>query len=291
MTLIRRSPNPNIEIDYFLDSHGSPLWMNDLLLKGIPSPNFYSIVSKVRRFPQDIRVDPHYEGQTIFMISNVPIKSKDESTLVDEATLREWILCAILEEDPKIRPFEKDIKDAEEMLKLVDKRIKAVSKLEFKEEDGSVMNDQKAQGERELLYKAYGEERLQVSKRIASRKERMGKYIDWRKLIPITFSRGEIDKNTDISNWFVRFKGTSDAKELEDLLIKKDDWAGINIAAGSKDPPLPPWVGRGPVPDGSESFIPDYTLLQVNVAGARFSRVPHGKSEASAIACVAVPRL
>jgi hypothetical protein len=44
---------------------------------------------------------------------------------------------------------------------------------------------------------------------------------------------------------------------------------------------LPPWTGRGRVPDGNQDgthseFEPDYSLLQINVAGARFGRVENG---------------
>lgn len=88
----------------------------------------------------------------------------------------------------------------------------------------------------------------------------------------IEFTKGEIDKVTETVTWFVRFYGTKDAKEMEDLLIKKDDWASIKLAQGSKSqtPPLPPWSGRGEVPDGSKSFLPDYSQLQVNISGIPF---------------------
>ena len=60
------------------------------------------------------------------------------------------------------------------------------------------------------------------------------------------------------------------------MLIQKDDWASIKLAQHSKDPPLPPWAGRGDIPNGSKSFLADYTQLQVNISGAIIKRVPHG---------------
>ena len=48
------------------------------------------------------------------------------------------------------------------------------------------------------------------------------------------------------------------------------------MACGNKENKWPVWVGRGFVPTGGQSYEPDYTLLQVNVAGARFLRVRHG---------------
>ena len=276
MEMIKRSPCPNIEIDYFLDNHGSPLWIQDMLLKALPLPCFYIVVPKIKRSPKDIKDDVHFEGQTVMMVKNVPLKSKDEQTVVDAMTLREWFLCAIVEEDPKIAPFHRAIDETKEVIKQVDKKIKAVAKMEFFEEDGSVMSNKKAEVEREILYKAYGDDRLQLSKRLQQKEEALEKYIEWRRMIGIELTIAEVDVNTETASWYVKIFGVSDAKHIEDLLIKKENWAGINLAAWSKNPPLPPWAGRGPVPDGSQSFIPDYTLLQVNVAGARFMRVAHG---------------
>lgn len=45
--------------------------------------------------------------------------------------------------------------------------------------------------------------------------------------------------------------------------MDKDDWASIKLAQQSISPPLPAWAGRGDIPDGSKSFLPDYSQLQV----------------------------
>lgn len=97
----------------------------------------------------------------------------------------------------------------------------------------------------------------------------------------IKFQKVSTDVNTDTSTWQIRLYGTSDAEELEQALVKKQDWAGIKVCAGSNNPKLPPWTGRGRVPDGNldgthSEFEPDYSLLQINVAGARFGRVENG---------------
>ena len=84
----------------------------------------------------------------------------------------------------------------------------------------------------------------------------------------IELIKGEEDRNTDTCCWFVRFYGTEDCKEIEQLLIEKEDWPGINLACGDPDriPPLRPWTGREKtVPDGSKSHdAADYRPLQVN---------------------------
>jgi hypothetical protein len=83
----------------------------------------------------------------------------------------------------------------------------------------------------------------------------------------IELIKGDEDKNTDTCIWFVRFYGTDDCKEMEQLLMEKEDWPGINLACGdpSADPPIKPWVSREKViPDGRKSKDAiDYTQLQV----------------------------
>ena len=77
----------------------------------------------------------------------------------------------------------------------------------------------------------------------------------------IDLEKGEIDENSETATWHVRFYGAKDAKEMEDLLIKKKDWASIKLACGKGV--IPPWAGRGDVPNGKKPEQPDYTLLQV----------------------------
>jgi hypothetical protein len=81
----------------------------EMLRDGMPDPEVYYIVPKVKRTPIDINIDPHYEGQSCFMITRVPFKSKDEATLVDEVSIKEYLICALLEEDPYSRPFYENI--------------------------------------------------------------------------------------------------------------------------------------------------------------------------------------
>ena len=129
--LIRRTSRPDVEIDFFYDSTGAPIWMDDLLLKGTKIPNMYTIVPQVKRFPYDIREDKHYEGQASFTIRQVPCHSKDEKTVVDEETIRVWMLCAINEEDPYTKPLLDKIPPVEAIIKEIDKKIKGVSKVRY----------------------------------------------------------------------------------------------------------------------------------------------------------------
>ncbi len=135
LDLCKRS-NQLLEIDYFYDESGAAFWMEDLVLHGKPAPAVYCIVPKVRRIPFDIAIDAKYEGQTSFMIAGVPLRAKNEQTVVEVDTLRVWIICAIMEEDPYSRPFYVDIAKTKEIIKDIDKKIKQVSKMDFHDEGG-----------------------------------------------------------------------------------------------------------------------------------------------------------
>lgn len=83
------------------------------------------------RAPDDIRKDPKFEGQTSFMLKYVPLKSVDESTTVGEDTLREYLIYALLEEDPVVKKFQESFDLFKERLAAVDRKIKAISKMQF----------------------------------------------------------------------------------------------------------------------------------------------------------------
>ena len=281
--LIGRTSRPDVEVDFFYDSTGVPIWMEDLLLKGQKSPNFYTIVPQVKRFPEDIRDNLHYEGQASFTIRQVPCRSKDEKTLVTDEALRVWMLYAINEEDPHCKPLAAKIPPVEDIIKQIDKKIKGVSKMKFFDEDGKPMDDEKAELEREAIYESFGADRLVAEKRLTKYQNNLDAHRIWRRSIGIDFTLEETDANTDAATWRLRFYGHKDALEMEDLLIKKDNWSGIRLACGApaqKDvfqgAKIPPYAIRGPLPDGTNPMLPDYSDLAVNVAGARFKRIPHG---------------
>lgn len=47
---------------------------------------------------------------------------------------------------------------------------------------------------------------------------------------------------------------SSQGSQLEDIVCAKTDWPGIKLATRHDE--LPPWAGRGEIPDGSKSYIP-----------------------------------
>ncbi len=288
--MIRKSPMKQVEVEYFIDNSGTPMWPENLMLTGQKIPTYYIIIPKVKRSNKDIRSDPTYDGQVSFMLSGIPNKAKDEISEVDDKTLRAYFMCAILEVDPYSRPFYTAITETKEAMKTIDKKIKGVGKLVFFEADGTPMSDEKSEAERETLYQAYADERMICEKRLKSKEMALEKQIAWRNTMKMDFTKVSHDANTDTCTWQVKLYGTMDAEEMEDLLIAKDDWAGIKVARWCDDPKLPVWTGRGRVPDGTLNQLePDYTMLQINVAGARIARVPNGVGTIKTLDRTSVP--
>ena len=182
-------------------------------------------------------------------------------------TLRDWILFAIIEEDPGSRQYYNDMDKINELIDGIDKNLLKIPKLEFLDDEGKPYPIEKARAERENLYNLLSTQRVVAEEDMELANRNLQNHINWRRTMGIELIKGDEDKNTDTCIWFVRFHGTEDAKEIEDLLIEKEDWPGINVACGkpNADPPIPPWVGRDKtVPDGSKSNAPaDYTQLQV----------------------------
>ena len=272
-----KSPRPETEIDYFIDNSGSPIWMEDFMLQSQAKPTYYIVIPKIKRDNYDILEHTNYEGQIVFQLSRVPLKCKDELTVVNESILREWILFAIAEEDPHSRPFYKKIEDTNTAIKAIEKKIKGVAKMQFFEANGDAMSPEKQEEERNAIYEIFANERAQGDARLRQIKQGLENHLLWRSRIGMKFEQAEIDENTSTATWHIRFYGTADAQEMEDLLIKKRDWSGIKLCAGQSSPPLPILVTRGRIPDGTKNELdPNYTILNINMAGCRISRVPHG---------------
>ena len=273
--LINRCPLP-CTIDYVYDNHGVAIWMDDLMAVAQVEPAYYVIAPEVIRLPVDIMDDPTYDGQTCFLLKYVPLKAKDDQSIVDAEVIKEYILFAISEVDQVAQRIRADIRKIEKDIVEIEKTIKRIPKQEIRDVSGNIISGDAADEQREMIYKMYGEAKFKVECKLNARKQDLVDHGQWRRLMGMELIQAEIDQNTETAVWEIHLYGTSDAHEIEDYLVAKDDWAGIKLAVGSSDPPLPPWAGRGVVPDGSKPFLPNYSELQVNISGARVMRLPHG---------------
>lgn len=191
-----KSPRPDVDIDYFIDNSGTPIWMEDFMLQAQTKPTYYIIIPKIKRENYDILNHSNYEGQIVFQLSRVPLKCKDESTTVNELILREWILFAIAEEDPHSRPFYRKIDETNDAIKAIDKKIKGVAKMQFFEANGDAMSPEKQEEERNIIYEIFANERAQADARLRQIKQGLDNHLLWRSKTGMKFEQVDIDENT-----------------------------------------------------------------------------------------------
>jgi hypothetical protein len=172
-----------------------------------------------------------------------------------------------VEEDSSSKVFEKDIEKINFLIDGIDANLNKIPKLEFLDDDGKPYPIERARQERENLYNVLSSQRTMAEEDLETAQRNLKNHIEWRKLMGVELTPGPEDKNTETRTWFVRFYGTEDCKQMEDLLIEKENWPGINLAAGDSntEPPMPTWVGRdSQVPDGSKANAKyDYRPHQV----------------------------
>lgn len=108
-------------------------------------------------------------------------------------------------------------------------------------------------------------------------------HVNARKRIGIKFTQGNTDANTGTCSWYINIFGDEEAQSLEELLIRKQNWGGIRLAAsgtvvkGDQTFNVPPWAGRAhSVPSGKKAAEFDYRRLEVAMGGVHIMRVPSG---------------
>ena len=133
---------------------------------------------------------------------------------MDENTLKEWIVCALLEVDPHSQPFLKNLLKIKAEIAAIDKKIKGITKMEFQDADGNNMTAEDADAERETLYNAYAEERIACETRYKRQENALEGHKKWRRNMGMEFTKGDTELSTETATWFVRFYGAKDAKDM-----------------------------------------------------------------------------
>ena len=77
-----------------------------------------------------------------------------------------------------------------EEIKVIDKKIKGIPKIKFNREDGSPMNQEEADQERELLYDEIGKERLKAQTRLKRQELALDGHKLWRRNMGIDLQKG-----------------------------------------------------------------------------------------------------
>lgn len=243
------------------------------------NPRIHGLIeSEILRKPIDIRETTTYEGATKVFLTKVPLRCNSERYDVSAEALREWIIYAVIEEDPQAQILFEKIQSLTETIDEIEENLKKIPKLQFMDELGEPLNEEKAREQRDRLFEKYGADRVVIENQLEDVEQELKRNVVRRRNLGVELIQGAIDYTFNTSTWSMRLHGSDDVDEIEDLLMQKMNWAGIKLALGDdrRNPPMPPWAGRGDVPDGSTLAMPDYTHLTVNMLGVRIMRLPAG---------------
>lgn len=239
------------------------------------------IEAELLRKPEDIRDDTRYMGQTEVLLLNVPLHTVDERTPVNADSIREWVLYAISEEDPHAQSYFDEIQRLTETIGEIEGKLKKIPKIEFTNENGVPLKEEQAKEERNKLFEKYGADRTVAENALEEIDLQLKEHVAWRKTMGVHLTQGEIDRNSHSCTWHMTFSDAPDCQEIEDLLLMKENWTGIKLAAAHVDPDddtklIPAWAGRGTPPDGTNVIMPNYTKYHVNMLGVTVKRMPKG---------------
>lgn len=248
------------------------------VVAGMGAPMVYTVVPVPYRKPEDAKnKDPHFVGETVFVIMNVPNWTRTRGDAVTSDMVEEYVLFAMSEVDPVSLQLLADIDSLEHRKISIDKRMAEVPALELLDLRGRELTLEEAEAEREVMYKALGDLKHNCDVQIAEKRQTFDEQRGKRKAIGLGVKLFDTDAQSDTSSWLVSFSRHPDGQYFEEKLLKKSDWQNIHMCAPIDDAeqPHPAWAGRGAVPDGSKEFMPDYTLKTVNMQGVFIKRIAH----------------
>ena len=229
-----------------------------------------------------------YEGSLALVFENVPVQNDATGHDVRAEDIREWLMFGIQEEDPDVRAAVGRVEVVQAEIEEVKRAMRDVPFLEMFDAHGKPLKDEEADDERAVKYQECSEQKEQFEKKLEQAKLHAQQVIMERDKTPIVLTSTEEDKawtghNNGTKAWYVSFQ-TEEAWQLEEWISGKQDWDGVKLALahavdseeGNYKETLPPWAGRGMVPDGSKPYLPDYQPYVVNMAAVYVRRVEHG---------------
>ncbi|KAH8084421.1 translation initiation factor IF-2 [Aureococcus anophagefferens] len=257
-----RSKKPFL-IDYMQETETNEvIYLHEALSKCQGKPRNYKLVPRAIREIDDAADKDTYEGSLALVLD------QEEDDEVQNAVGRVEVIAEEIEE----------VK-----VNMADVPFMMLFDAAGKELDGDA-----ADAEREIKYQEFLAIKESLETKLENAKLEAQEIIRDRDRTPIVLTSTAQDKdwtghNNGTNSWYVSFM-TEEAWQLEQWVANKQDWDGIKLAlsheadadTGKFRELLPPWSGRGDVPDGSKPYLPDYSPYVVNMASVRVRRVEHG---------------
>ncbi|CAM9720967.1 unnamed protein product [Ectocarpus sp. 6 AP-2014] len=279
----------HVKIEYLKDqTTGDIVWPPHAQMHCHPLPWNYAVVAmeeKEARCVIDRSRDPTYYGDVQIMIFNVPLNTNNEKTEVTSEEVKAWLLCGLLEEDEDVKEAREIVRTLEAEAKMVEHQLSRVGYMKFTKKTGfgkdekQLLTDEEQAAKREERNEALSAQRDKarrlrlMEEDVAEARDMLEGILKKRKDTPVHLEQGNVQKKVGNCTYYVSFPGFY-GPTLEDIVCAKTDWPGIKLAAAHDD--LPPWAGRGEIPDGSKSYIKRYTEHAINMRAVQICRLQHG---------------
>ncbi|CAM9884564.1 unnamed protein product [Pylaiella littoralis] len=270
----------HIKIGYLKDkSTGDIVWPPDAQLNCHPLPWSYAVIAVEEREARPSPDDPFYSGDLQLMIVGVPLTARDDATKVTSEDVKAWLLCGLLEEDEDVKEARDIVRTLEAEAKVVEHNLSRVGYMKFTEKTGfgkeetQMLTDEEQAAKREERHEALSAQRDKMEENVADARDMLEGVLKQRNNTPVNLEQANVRTEIGTCTFYVSFPGFY-GPTLEDIVCAKTDWPGLKLAAGHDD--LPPWAGRGEIPDGSKSYIKRYNEHAINMRGAQICRLQHG---------------
>lgn len=225
----------------------------------------------------DILKNDKFEGATSVFILYVPIYCASNKVQVTSKALLEYLYYGIIEEDKLVSNFLLEMSELTDMKKRLDSDLLNIPNIVLRDTEGNVLSYEIQEAEKEKLLEKLVKELGMVEMAIEYQEKLLKHHIEIIKSSILTLEPGPIDYLTETRNWKIIFNkdskyklngdeenmklnsdinnelnemtsGINNFQFLENLLVNKRSWAGINLSLGGDLPNGEflerPWAGR-----------------------------------------------
>lgn len=283
-----RSKRPFL-IDYLQEvtSH-EVIYLKDAIRMCKPKPSDYKLIARAMREIDDAADKDTYEGSLALVLDHVPLQNDGTGHDVRAEDLREWLMFGLQEEDDEVQNAVGRVEVIQAEIEDVNITMADVPFMMLFDAAGQELDGEAADTEREIKYQEFLATKEALEVKLEQARVEAQEVIKDRDRTSVVLTPTSEDKdwtghNNGTQSWYVSFMN-DEAWQLEEWVANKQDWDGIKLALshesdnleGSYREMLPPFAGRGDVPDGSKPYLPDYTGYVVNMGAIRIRRVEHG---------------
>ena len=287
--LVSRSPLPG-KIDCIQNMITQELVLpENMQIECMPQPYEFQVLLRRTRVAEDILDDPHFAGYMKVVIASVPKFVNDGHQEVTADDIRAFLHAGMIEEHPDVDKAHKTVERTKNEITRIHKAMHRIRESKPVDDEGNALPTDEADQERQNMYDQAMKEKENLENRQAAAKQRLIDVKDEVRAIDFDVEFALESKLEGTCSWHLTFDAPLEDEEgniigfdAEKAVVQKNDWDGINLAAGfteeidEEKKIHPPWAGRASPPDGSNAWEACYDDVHINMKGSVIKRVQHG---------------